>query len=172
MMIVLRFYPVKAVSCAHYAAGHLGWTCAPRYEPFDIPRIDERSMPVDLHYICKRGKNCHFLPEDFFETGNWVAGELLSSLAHGGRIFLHVAQKEPAWYGGTILRHRSAPPPESSRMVFVCRRDFDYKVLCPARWAREKAIARWNDDRTMLMTQVQYMKAIRSKRLDPVSNPL
>jgi hypothetical protein len=120
-------------------------------------------MPVDLHYICKRGENYRYLGEDMFETGNWVATNLLSSLALGGRVFLHVAQKEPAWYGGTILRYRSAPSPESSRKIFACRRDFDYKVLCPSRWGREKAVARWNDERKLLMTQREYIKAIKSK---------
>jgi hypothetical protein len=137
-----------------------------------IVRINERYMPIDLHYICKRGENYTYLGEDMFETGNWVATNSLSSLAVGGKIFLHVAQKEPAWYGGTILRYRPAPPPESSRKVFVCRRDLDYKVLCPVRWGREKAVARWNDGRTMLMTEGEYMKAIKSEQHDPVSNSL
>jgi hypothetical protein len=126
--------------------------------------MDERCMPVDLHYICKRGvgENYTYLGDDTFETGNWVVGERLSSLTQGGRIFLHEAQREPAWIGGTILRHRPAPPPQESRIIFVCHRDFDYKVVCPASWGQEKAIARWNDDRTVLMTESEYLKTVKA----------
>ena len=97
-------------------------------------QLFEQPMPVDLHYICKLGDNYHYLGDDMFETGNWVATDLLSSSAVGGRIFLHKAQKEPAWHGGTIISYRSAPSPEEDRMVFVCRREFDYKVRCPVPW--------------------------------------
>jgi hypothetical protein len=121
-------------------------------------------MPIDLHFICKRNENYEYLGDSKFESGNWVATDLLSSLAIGGKIFLHISQREPAWIGGTILDYRPAPKPQERRKVFICHRDFDYKLLCPVPWAREKAVARWNSDRTETMTARDYIKAIKSQR--------
>jgi hypothetical protein len=163
-LISRQFYPVKGVTRAGNADKSSWLRTRAELCIVQISRqIDEQYMPIDLHYICKRGENYKYLGADTFETGNWVATNLLSSLAEGGRIFLHVAQKEPAWIGGTMLRYRSAPSPENSRKIFVCRRDFDYKIRCHALWGREKAIARWNDERTNLMTEREYMKVIKSK---------
>jgi hypothetical protein len=61
----------------------LGWKCVSRYVCSIIVLIDEHQMPVDLHYICKRGENYKYLGEDMFETGNWTATNSLSSLGRG-----------------------------------------------------------------------------------------
>jgi hypothetical protein len=122
-------------------------------------------MPVDLHYICKRGENFRWLGGDTFETGNWTAADDLSSLVmDGGRVFLHTAQKEPAWHGGSLIDFHAAPSPEGKRKVFRCRRDFDYKVLCEATWGQQMAVAYWLGERSQLVTKDEYLKLLETKR--------
>jgi hypothetical protein len=119
-------------------------------------------MPVDLHYICKRGENFRWLGEvGLFETGNWTAGDDLAELALGGRVFLHTAQKEQAWHGGTILQSRSAPAPQQTRKIFTYRTDLDFRVFCPARWSQQIATAWWAEDRSELLTRDVYLKSAR-----------
>jgi hypothetical protein len=120
------------------------------------------SMPVDLHYICKRGeKNFKWLHDDIFETGNWTAADDLAALVmDGGRIFLHTAQKEPAWHGGSLVDFRAAPEPENKRKIFRCRRDFDYKILCEATWSQQVAVAYWIGERTRLVPRSEYLRMI------------
>jgi hypothetical protein len=119
-------------------------------------------MPVDLHYICKRDdENFRWPGGDIFDTGNWTATDELASLVmDGGRIFLHTAQKEPAWHGGYLVDFRAAPEPEAKRKIFRCRRDFDYRILCKAPWARQKAVAYWVGERTQLVTRSEYLRMI------------
>ena len=118
-------------------------------------------MPVDLHYICKQGENFKWLGGDIFDTGNWTASDELSSLVmNGGRIFLHTAQKEPAWHGGSLIDFRAAPAPEENRKIFRCRREFDYKILCEATWSQQKAVAYWIVERTQLVTKSEYFRTL------------
>lgn len=128
-------------------------------------------MPVDLHYICKRGRNFKWLSDEIFETGNWTATDQLAALVmDGGRIFIHTAQKEPAWHGGTLIDVRAAPEPEEDRKIFRCRRDFDFKVACPVVWAQQRAIAYWIGGRTQLITRQEYLQAIKIERTRKVVN--
>jgi hypothetical protein len=120
-------------------------------------------MPVDLHYICKRGENYKWLGDNRFRTGNWTAGDDLADMALGGRLFLHTAQKELAWHGGTIIDWQHASAPEENRKVFFCRREFEYGVQCIAPWSQQIAIAWWNEDRSELLSRDEYLKLAKSK---------
>lgn len=120
-------------------------------------------MPVDLHYICKQGENFRWLGEDLFETGNWTAGDELADLAVGGRIFLHIAQQQQAWHGGTILERRSAPAPETNRKIFTYRTDFEFRIFCSAPWSQQIAVAWWSEDRTSLLTREEYLRSVRMR---------
>ncbi|MHC6157815.1 hypothetical protein ACVSQB_39415, partial [Bradyrhizobium elkanii] len=50
------------------------------------------------------------------------------------------------------------------------RKDFDFKVTCPAIWARQRAIAYWIGDRTQLVTKQEYLEAMRFERTRKVLN--
>ncbi|WP_375763893.1 hypothetical protein ACE10X_44515 [Bradyrhizobium sp. Pha-3] len=119
-------------------------------------------MPIDLHYVCKRGDNFRRVSGDLFETGNWTASHRLAVLAVDGRIFLHHSQKDMAWHGGTIVSFRSAPPPEQNRKIFTYRMDRDYRIFCEAAWSRQIAVARWNRDRTKLLNEEDYLDTLAS----------
>ena len=121
-------------------------------------------MPIDLHYICKRGENHRLVWPGVFDTGNWTADDRTAELAVGGRIYLHQNQKTASWHGGTITGWRSAPRPENHRKIFTFEADIDYKVLCPIPWSQQRAVVWWNDDRTVQMTQTEYMKINRGTR--------
>jgi hypothetical protein len=75
---------------------------------------------------------------------------------------LHTAQKEPAWHGGTITKYRAALAPEGKRKIFTYLLGFDFNVICPVAWAQESAVAWWSEDRTTLLTQAAYLKALKS----------
>lgn len=116
-------------------------------------------MPVDFHYICKRGENFRLVRAGVFDTGNWTADVRVCRLAIGGRIFLHEKQRVPAWHGGTIIAFREAPSPESHRKVFTYQADLEnFRILCPVPWAQQSAVAWWNDDRTAIMQRADYLK--------------
>ena len=117
-------------------------------------------MPIDLHYICIRGENHRMIWDGVFDTGNWTLGIETCELAIGGRIFLHEMQKSAAWHGGTITGFRWAPKPENRRKIFTYEPEgMDYRLHCPTRWSRQRAVAWWNEDRTKLMTQTEYLRA-------------
>jgi hypothetical protein len=118
-------------------------------------------MPFDLHYICQSELNYTDLGGDTFRTGNWVLGKFLSARVVGERIFLHRSQTEDAWMGGTVVEVHGAPSPEENRKYFICHRNIDYDVVCPTPWAQSKAVARWNDDRSKLITPREFINAMR-----------
>lgn len=117
-------------------------------------------MPVDLHYICKRDDiNFKWSGGDIFVTGNWTASDRLASLVmDGGRIFLHTAQKEPAWHGGYLIDFWAAPEPESNRKRFRYRKGVDYEIVCKVTWSRQIAVAYWVGERTQLVTRSEYLR--------------
>src|SRR5258708_25956143 len=97
-------------------------------------------MPSDLHYICKHGLNHRHLGEQMHESGDWTASDDLASQAVGGRFYLHEHQKGRAWHGGTIVSLRFAP--DGRRKVFIYKVDREFRVGCPGKWARQKAVVR------------------------------
>jgi hypothetical protein len=125
--------------------------------------IEGLAMPVDLHFICKRGEKFKRIVENLFQTGDWTATDELADLAVGGRVFLHHAQRERAWHGGTIESWKAAPAPDMERKIFIYRAEFDYKQHCKATWARQRAIARWNTGRTTLLKDSDYLQMLKSK---------
>jgi hypothetical protein len=120
-------------------------------------------MPVDLHYICKRGENHRMIWERIFDTGNWTADTQTSELALDGRIYLHENQRALAWHGGTIAGFRSAPSPENHRKIFTYVPDIEFRIPCPIRWSQQRAVVWWNEDRTARMTRSEYLGSHRSK---------
>jgi hypothetical protein len=119
-------------------------------------------MPIDLHYICIRGKNFKWLGEPgLFETGNWKLSDELAELVVGGRVFLHTSQSERAWHGGTIISHKPAPAPEQDRKVFTYTKGDYLDVLCPGGWGQEKAVAYWDTDRVNLLSKEEYLDSTR-----------
>jgi hypothetical protein len=117
-------------------------------------------VPVDLHYICKRGENHRLIWTKTFDTGNWTAREETCGQAIDGRIFLHENQKAPAWHGGTIAGYRAAKEPEADRKIFTYVADVDYgNVTCPVPWAQERAVAWWNEDRTICMSGKEFLNS-------------
>jgi hypothetical protein len=117
-------------------------------------------MPVDIHYICKRGENHRLVWTGIFDTGNWTLDVSTCKMAIGGRIFLHEKQKLPAWHGGTITGYRAAPSPEIHRKIFTYESDIDFRVLCPIPWSRQRAVVWWNEDRTALMKRADYLRLV------------
>lgn len=96
---------------------------------------------MELHFICKQGKNHTRLGDEFYETGNWVVNEGTANEAVGGRVYLHEKQDEPAWHGGTIIEWRTSAE-DPNRKIFRYRVDGPFRVRCREGWGREKAIVR------------------------------
>ena len=114
-------------------------------------------MPIDLHYICKRGEQFKLVGDKLFETGDWILGKHLVSKVVGGRIYLHRNQKSEAWHGGTIREVIPVPDPRRAKFIYVA--DIPYTVLCPINWGRQRAIIHWNDDRSALETPSRLLES-------------
>ena len=94
-----------------------------------------------LHLICKHGENHLKIGDQVYETGNWVVGDAAAEEAIGGRIYLHEAQDDEAWHGGTITGWRVSPGNEA-RKIFQYRVDGPFRIKNREGWGREKAIIR------------------------------
>ncbi len=92
-----------------------------------------------IHLVCKQGLNHkHDRQENTFESGNWVVSEHVANDLIGGRIYLHERQDEKAWHGGKIMGWRHSE--EASRKIFKYVVDGPFRIVCPGRWAQEKAV--------------------------------
>ena len=100
-------------------------------------------MVVDLHLLCKQGlKNKRVGPEPTrYETGTWPVTDDVANEAVGGRLYLHAARAEDAYYGGTIQGWR-ADPADPKRKLFTYLVDGPFRIRCPEKWGQEKAIGR------------------------------
>ena len=98
-------------------------------------------MTVDLHFICRHGKNHQHLGNQIHDSGNWTVANDVADEAIGGRIYLHEHQRDPAWHGGTILAWRFAPD-GSLKKIFTYKVDGDFRFPCTGDWGQEKAIVR------------------------------
>lgn len=118
-------------------------------------------MPVDLHYICPAAENwCQISQTDRYRTGAWTAGVELVRACIGGRIFLHPAQKQPAWHGGTIISVEA----DSKRHYFTYVTDIDFNVTCPVNWSQERAVVWWNEDRTEIISSREARRLLKMSR--------
>ena len=61
--------------------------------------------------------------------------------ALGGRLYLHAARAEEAYYGGTIQAWRRSDE-DPKRKVFTYLVDGPFRIRCPEKWGQEKAIVR------------------------------
>ena len=68
-------------------------------------------MVVDLHFLCKQGeRNKRIGPEPTrYETAYWPVTDEVANEAVGGRLYLHAARAEDAYYGGTIQSWAASP---------------------------------------------------------------
>lgn len=100
-------------------------------------------MVVDLHFLAKQGlKNKRVGPEPTrYETGTWPVTDEVADEAVGGRLYLHAARAEDAYYGGTIQGWR-ADPADPKRKLFTYLVDGPFRIRCPEKWGQEKAIVR------------------------------
>jgi len=102
-----------------------------------------RQLVVDLHLLCKQGqRNKRVGPEPTrYETGTWPVTDEVAEEAIGGRVYLHAARAEEAYYGGTIQAWRAAAD-DPKRKSFEYVVDGPFRIRCPEKWGQEKAIVR------------------------------
>jgi hypothetical protein len=124
--------PIMAASSA-LAAGY-----NPGYYPIDS--CGDRTMPTDIHCICKTGESHEPQADGSFASGKWRLSDELAEELVGGCIYLHEKQKAVAWHGGTIKFWHYAE--DSGRKVFYYVVDGDYQIVRPENWAQEMAIVR------------------------------
>jgi len=67
--------------------------------------------------------------------------DVVADEAVGGRVYLHAARAEDAYYGGTIQGWR-ADPADPKRKSFTYLVDGPFRIRCPEKWGQEKAIVR------------------------------
>ncbi len=103
-------------------------------------------MVVDLHLLCKQGqRNKRIGPEPTrYETGTWPVTDEVAEESVGGRVYLHAARAEEAYYGGTIQAWRHSPE-DPKRKLFTYLVDGPFRIRCPEKWGQEKAIVRRED---------------------------
>lgn len=100
-------------------------------------------MP-EIHLIARNGLNVHSVrgAEGEWESGDWVVSDEKATALVGGDIYLHEAQAEPAYFGGTILSFRRlAEGDAAGRVVFRFRASPTHKGnRSPGGWMHEKKL--------------------------------